>query len=67
MFNLLDMPVHQGYTTTGAKITAIMLSSVTKVAFQTVISMVLGFMLVWDLPSIKQGVSTLGRCVRKKA
>ena len=52
----------KGYTTTAAKITAGMLSSVTKLAVQTVVSLVLGFMLVWDMPSIKQGVATLARC-----
>ncbi|GAX80385.1 hypothetical protein CEUSTIGMA_g7824.t1 [Chlamydomonas eustigma] len=50
----------KAYTTTAAKITASMLSSVTKLAVQTMVSLVLGFMLVWDMPSIKQGVSTLG-------
>ncbi len=49
------------YTTTAAKITAGMLSSVAKGTLQTIVALVLGFMLVWDMPSIKQGVSALSR------
>jgi len=49
----------KGYTTTAAKITAQLLSSVTKFAVQIVVSLVLGFLLVWDMPSIKSGVATL--------
>ena len=30
-------------------------------SLQAVVALVLGFMLVWDMPSIKQGISTLGR------
>jgi predicted PurR-regulated permease PerM len=49
----------KGYTTTAAKITAALLSSAVKFTVQAVVSLVLGFMLVWDLPSITKGVSSL--------
>lgn len=49
----------KGYTTTAAKITAALLSSAVKFTVQAVVSLVLGFMLVWDLPSIKKGVASL--------
>ena len=49
----------KGYTTTAAKITASLLSSAVKITVQAIVSLVLGFMLVWDLPSIKKGVASL--------
>ncbi|KAJ9522992.1 hypothetical protein QJQ45_023838, partial [Haematococcus lacustris] len=49
----------KGYTTTAAKITGQLLSSVTKFAVQMVVSLVLGFMLVWDMPTISSGLATL--------
>jgi len=49
----------KGYTTTAATVTAGMLSSVTKFALQGVISLILSFMLVWDLPAISAGVASL--------
>lgn len=49
----------KGTTTSAAKITAALLKSVTKGAVQIVISLVLAFMMVWDMPSIKAGVETL--------
>jgi len=51
----------KGYTNTAAKITGGLLSSVTRFALQLVVSLVLGFMLVWDMPKISSGVQTLKR------
>ncbi|KAG1671404.1 hypothetical protein FOA52_011901 [Chlamydomonas sp. UWO 241] len=47
------------YTTTAAKVTASLLSSLTKFMLQMFISLVLAFMMVWDLPTITRGVQTL--------
>lgn len=47
------------YTSTAAQLTASMLTSVTKFALQTGVSLVLSFMLVWDMPAISEGVAGL--------
>ncbi|MEW5307469.1 MAG: hypothetical protein WDW36_009864 [Sanguina aurantia] len=49
----------KGYTTTAAKLTVSMLSSVTRFAFEVFVSLILSFMLLWDLPGIAAGVRTL--------
>lgn len=49
----------KGYTTTAAKITAGIVSSVTKFALQVGVSLILSFLLVWDLPTIFKGVVSL--------
>lgn len=47
------------YTTTAAKVTAGVLSSVTKFALQTAVSLILSFIIVWDMPRITSGINSL--------
>lgn len=49
----------KGYTTTAAQIITAMLKSVTKFTIQVGVAMILGFFMLWDLPTISQGVSSL--------
>ena len=51
----------KGYTTTAAAVVSAALRSVTKFAIQVGVSLVLGFFLLWDLPAITAGVSSLQR------
>eukprot|EP00775_Hariotina_reticulata_P011497 gene11497-11640_t len=49
----------KGYTTTAAQIITAMLKSVTKFTIQVGVAMILGFFMLWDLPTIEQGVNSL--------
>lgn len=47
------------YTEAAVTLTSNLLSASTKFAMQVGVSMVLSFMIVWDLPTIARGVSSL--------
>ncbi|GIL91430.1 hypothetical protein Vretimale_17819 [Volvox reticuliferus] len=49
----------KGYTNTAAKYTAVFLKSVAKFSLQALVSLILGFLFVWDMPTISRGISTL--------
>lgn len=50
----------KGYTTTAAKYTAVFLKSVAKFSLQALVSLILAFLFVWDMPAIGAGISMLG-------
>lgn len=47
------------YVTAAVSLTSDLLRAVTQVTVQVAVSLVLSFMVLWDLPTISQGVSTL--------
>ena len=49
----------KGYTTTAASVITAALKSVTRFAVQVFVALVLGFFMLWDLPSIARGVASL--------
>ena len=49
----------RGYTDTAVSVTSALVSSVSRFAVQVAISLVLSFMIVWDLPGIAAGVRSL--------
>ncbi|PNH08413.1 hypothetical protein TSOC_005022, partial [Tetrabaena socialis] len=49
----------KGYTNTAAKYTAVFLKSVAKFSLQALVSLILGFIFVWDMPTISRGISSL--------
>lgn len=49
----------KGYTTTAAQIVTATLKSVTKFTIQVGVAMILGFFMLWDLPTITRGVQSL--------
>lgn len=51
----------KGYTTTAAQIITAMLKSVTKFTIQVGVAMIFGFFMLWDLPTISAGVSSLAK------
>jgi len=49
----------KGYTTTAAQIITAMLKSVTRFTIQVGVALILGFFMLWDLPMICKGVTSL--------
>ena len=49
----------KGYTTTAAGVITAMLKSVTRFTIQVFVALILGFFMLWDLPSISRGVASL--------
>lgn len=49
----------RGYTDTAVSVTSALVSSVSRFAVQVAVSLVLSFMVVWDLPAIAAGVRSL--------
>ncbi|KAG2430880.1 hypothetical protein HXX76_009854 [Chlamydomonas incerta] len=49
----------KGYTSTAAKYTGLFLKSVAKFSLQALVSLILGFLFVWDMPTISRGMSSL--------
>ncbi|GFR44550.1 hypothetical protein Agub_g5821, partial [Astrephomene gubernaculifera] len=49
----------KGYTTMAAKYTAVFVKSVAKFSLQALVSLILGFLFVWDMPRISSGISSL--------
>lgn len=49
----------QGYTDAAITFTSTLLSAVTRFTLQLLVSLILSFMMVWDLPTIKEGIQSL--------